>query len=117
MKRLISIGLAAALLAGSASSAMAQGYRGYGRHYAQPHYNYGHNYRSNDNGAALAFGLLAFGTIAALAAANANRNYDYGYSYSYPQNYGYPGYGSYGYDRYSGYGYDYGYSRGYGYGW
>jgi hypothetical protein len=117
MKRLLSIGLAAALVAGSASASMAQGYRGYpqGRHYAQPHYNYGHNYRSNDNGAALAFGLLAFGTIAALAASNANRNYDYGYSYSYPQNYGYPGYGSYGYDRYSGYGY--GYSRGYGYEW
>ena len=95
MKRLLSLGLASALVVGSVGAAMAQPgrYARHGNHYAQPHHNNYNSYRrsNNNNGAALAFGILALGTIAALAASNNNRSYDYGYGYDYPpRSYGPP---------------------------
>src|SRR5688572_23051981 len=85
MKKLLSIGLALALVGGSATAAMAHGRPGYGPpvhrgYYAQPYgYGYGYGpgpgYRRDNGAAALGIGLLAFGLIATLAAQNNARNY------------------------------------------
>ena len=108
MKRVLSITLAAALVAGSAATATAQPYRGHGpSRYAGQH--------NGNNGAALAFGALALGAIVGLAASNNNRNFrSYGYGGGYPRSYGSYEYGG-GYPRsYGSYGYGGGYPRSYG---
>ena len=113
MKRLIAVAVASALVAGSAGPAMA--HKAKKRHkphkpaysHVQQHpYGYPRRQarRSNDNSAALAFGMLAIGTIAAIAASksgNAAPAYGYGQAYP-PQPYGY---GPAGYGQAPGYGY------------
>ena len=101
MKKLLSIALAGALVAATTGSAMAHKARFPHRHdrhghivrIVPPHHNYS---RRSDDGAALMFGLLALGTIAALAANNDrnDRNYDDRYyDDRYYDDYGSGGYG------------------------
>ncbi len=98
MKKLLSITLAAALVTATTGSAMA-----HPANYPHRHDRHGHivrvapppahQYRrDNNNGAAVVFGLLALGTIAALAANNNRednyrsgnyRNDSYGYDDGY----------------------------------
>src|SRR5688572_28438733 len=104
MKRLLSIVVASALVLGSTGTAMAHKakrphkHRPAAHHVQNPYaYNQGYGYRPqnyrrpNDNGGAtLAFGLLAIGTIAAIAASkNGNVSVGYGQLYA-PQAYGPP---------------------------
>ena len=102
MKRLISIAVASALVVGSTGSAMAHKAKKRHKHhkpaYAQVQRPYAypqqHYRRSNDNGAALAFGMLAIGTIAAIAASkNGHAAPAYGYGQAYPPQ-PYPAYGA-----------------------
>jgi hypothetical protein len=116
MKRLISVVVASALMATSTGSALAhKAKRGHkhraAQHYVQHPYAYNHHNvrpRKDNGAAALAFGLFAIGTIAALAASkNGNVNVGYGHQYA-PQPYPAAPYGygpaGYGYGP-SGYGY------------
>ena len=94
MRKMLSITLAAALVAATTGSAMAHPARFPHRHDRHGHIvrvnpPVHHYRRDNNNGAAVVFGLLALGTIAALAANN-NRNDNYGYDDGY---YGDSGYG------------------------
>ena len=96
MKKLLSIALAGALVAATTGSAMAHPARFPHRHdrhghivrIVPPHHNYS---RRGDDGAALIFGLLALGTVAALAANN-DRNDRY-YDDRYYDDYASGGYG------------------------
>jgi hypothetical protein len=85
------------------------------KHRVQQPYRYAQHdpyYRpraKSDNGAALAFGLMAIGTIAAIAASKTGGNVNFGYGHQYaPQPYppAYGGYGPAGYG-YGAPGYDY----------
>ena len=117
MKRLISVVVASAMVVGSTGSALAHKAKRpnkhkAARHYVQQPYAYNqHNaYRrpsNNNNGAALAFGLMAIGTIAAIAASkNGNVHVGYGHQYG-PQPYAPPP-PAYGYGGYAPAGYGYG---------
>jgi hypothetical protein len=92
MKRLISIAVATALVVGSAGEALAKPHKKKApvrrTHVAQPYYGqYGQQYyrrpANNNNGAAIALGMLAIGTIAAIAASK-NGSASIGYSHGYP---------------------------------
>jgi len=105
MRRLISVAVASAMVVGSAGSALAHKAKKPHKHRAAQHhvqqpYAYNQQRRSGDNGAALAFGMLAIGTIAAIAASKNGGNVNFGgYGHQYPpQAYGQPpGYGQAGY--------------------
>ena len=106
MRRLISVAVASAMVVGSAGSALAhKAKKGHkhraAQHHVQQPYAYNQHRRSGDNGAALAFGMLAIGTIAAIAASKSGGNVNFGYGHQYPpQAYGPPpgyGYGPAGY--------------------
>jgi hypothetical protein len=113
MKRLIATVVASAMVVGSTGSAMAHKAKRPHKHrpaahHVQAPYAYNH-YRaprrtSNNNGAALAIGLLAVGTIAAIAASKNGGNVNFGYGTHYgpqpyvpPPAYGYGGYAPAGY--------------------
>ena len=89
MKRLIAIAVASALVVASAGEALAKPAKKAKhpvRHYAQQLYYGQYGYRrsaGNNNGAAIALGMLAIGTIAALASKGHSAPV-YGYGQAYP---------------------------------